>query len=394
MSTERPGGGHTSIGDRVQALLAERLAPGQTAAAVFVGVAIGIIPIYGAQSIAAIALATLFRLNRPLTLAATFIGNPFFQPFLVFGALKIGHRVVDGIWVQVSPSALMASSWQSHVWPFVLGSLVLAVLLAVPAAAATYLGFAWQRERRAVPRRGVAGGPASTCPPRPPPPDDRTAARRLRNEVDRRYVGIRSRDRGYVRLKIRLDRLFSLLLEQDLGTGPVVDLGCGHGLALMAAALDDRSRTLHGCDLNARRVAAAQQALAGFDARLFVADISTFEIPAAGLILIVDVLAYFDRAGQAALLARCYAALQPGGRLIFRVPESQPGITRVLTVWLDRALFRGERMRVLPTHLAASDYRELLADLGVTAAEIHARNRLPLSHVLFLARKPGAHADA
>jgi len=384
-------GGRTSIGGWVRELLAERLAPGKAAAAVFVGVAIGTIPIYGAQSIAAVALATLFGLNRPLALAATLVGNPFFQPFLVFGSLVLGHRALDGIWVQVSPFSIMASGWQSHLLPFFVGSLVLAVLLAVPAAAVTYLGFAWQAGRRAATKDGGAGEPASN---NPPPPNDRSAARRFRSEVNRRYAGARSRDRGYVRAKVRLDRLFPVLLEQNLGTGPVVDLGCGHGLALMVAALDDPSRPLHGCDLNAHRIAAAQPAFDGFDARLSVADISTFEIPSAGLILIVDVLPYFDRAGQAALLARCCTALQPGGRLIFRVPESQPGVMKLLTVWLDRALFKAERTLVHPTHLAASDYRELLADLGVTTAEIHTRNRLPLSHVFFLAEKPGVHADA
>src|SRR5450756_111996 len=124
---------------------------------------------------------------------------------------------------------------------------------------------------------------------------------------------------------------------------------------------------------------ASQPAFDGFDARLSVADISTFEIPSAGLILIVDVLPYFDRAGQAALLARCCTALQPGGRLIFRVPESQPGVMKLLTVWLDRALFKAERTLVHPTHLAASDYRELLADLGVTTAEIHTLSLIHIS---------------
>jgi hypothetical protein len=40
------------------------------AAAVWLGIALGIIPIYGLQAVVALALATLLGLNRPLTLAA------------------------------------------------------------------------------------------------------------------------------------------------------------------------------------------------------------------------------------------------------------------------------------------------------------------------------------
>ena len=61
----------------VAAILSEGLAPSRAAAAVFTGVFIGVVPIYGFQLLAAAGAAVLFRLNKPLTLAATFINNPF-----------------------------------------------------------------------------------------------------------------------------------------------------------------------------------------------------------------------------------------------------------------------------------------------------------------------------
>ena len=76
--------------------MTEQLEPGPAAAAVWLGIALGIIPIYGLQALVALALATLLGLNRPLTLAATFINNPLLQPLLVVGSLQLGHLATHG----------------------------------------------------------------------------------------------------------------------------------------------------------------------------------------------------------------------------------------------------------------------------------------------------------
>ena len=65
-------------------------------------------------------------------------------------------------------------------------------------------------------------------------------------------------DRGFVRWKLRLDRVFDLLAAEDLGSGPVIDLGCGYGITLGFAACGAPGRPLVGCDLDARRIAAAR----------------------------------------------------------------------------------------------------------------------------------------
>ncbi len=79
-------------------LLTERLAPGPAAAAVFWGVLIGVVPIWGLQTLTALGLAYLLRLNKPLILAATFINNPLFLPFLVGGSLEAGSFLRTGKW--------------------------------------------------------------------------------------------------------------------------------------------------------------------------------------------------------------------------------------------------------------------------------------------------------
>jgi len=54
-------------------------------------------PIYGFQSLAAMGVAVLFRLNKPLTFAATFINNPVLQPFLVVASIGLGRLMLTGI---------------------------------------------------------------------------------------------------------------------------------------------------------------------------------------------------------------------------------------------------------------------------------------------------------
>jgi uncharacterized protein (DUF2062 family) len=350
------------VRDLLRRLLTERLEPGPAAAAVWLGIALGIIPIYGLQAVTALALATVFRLNRPLTFAATFINNPLLQPLLVIGSLQLGHLAIHGSFVSLAPSELLAS-WGQHLLALFLGSFILSVLVGFPAAAAVFLFLVM---------RGASPG-----------------ERAFRTEVDRRFAATSFYSRGFVRWKTRLDRIFGLLLEEDLGTGTAADLGCGHGATLALVAHRDPGRTLHGCDLDPDRVAAASRALSDLDAHLSVGDARTFSLPEAGLLLIIDVLQYLDPAEQTALLRRCAQALAPGGRLIFRLPDTRRGLLFWTTRLLDRLLLGLGRSGGRPTYQPPEAYVELLGEAGLQVEARRYRNRLPLAHTVFFARKLG-----
>jgi uncharacterized protein (DUF2062 family)/trans-aconitate methyltransferase len=350
-----------AAGVGLRRLLSEQLEPGPAAAAVWLGVALGIIPIYGLQSIVALALATAFGLNRPLTFAATFINNPLLQPLLVIGSLQLGHLATRGSWVSLSPAALSVSPIGEHVLALVVGSLILAVIVGGAAALAVYVFLA---RRSADPRE----------------------------REWQRYVNDRFRlagwwARGFVRWKTRLDRIFGLLLAEDLGEGPAVDLGCGHGATLALLAFRDPQRALSGCDLDAKRIEAASRALAGLDVQLAASDVRTFPLPAAGLILIIDVLQYLDPADQASLLRRCAGAVVPGGRLIFRLPDTRRGPLTWATRLLDLLLLGFGGWSSRPVYQPAETYVGLLAEAGMSVELRRHRNRLPLAHAVFYARK-------
>jgi Uncharacterized protein conserved in bacteria len=342
----------------------ENLTPGRAAAAVFVGVFIANVPIYGFQSLAAIGLATILGLNGPLTLAATFVNNPLLQPILVVGAVEIGHLVLKGRFIALNPREVMAAGPGENLRTWVIGSLLLGMLLGGIGAMATFIIL----RRRAAIRTDII--------------------HRRKEMVNALFASCNFYERGFVRWKLRLDRVFEFLATAELGQGPVVDLGCGHGITLAFIAVENPQRLLDGCDLSARRIETARTALAGHNPSLSVADVRDWKFADAGLILIMDVLQYLDPKDQLALLQRCSAGLVPGGRLIFRVHDMQSGLPFGFALLLDRLVFLAGGVRRNPTVLPASSYREMLERTGLGVREQHFRNRLPLAHILFIAEKP------
>ena len=344
-------------------LLTERLDPASAGAAVFWGIFIGIVPIYGLQTLAAVGLAVLFRLNKPLTLAATFINNPLLLPPIVAASVELGGFLRHGSFLPWHLAALSDAQLKDQLVSWVLGSLVLGLVVGGAAAILTAAVVYWTA------------------------PSQRSLRERIRF-VNQTFAKSAQFDRGFVRWKMRLDRIFCLLAAEDLGSGTVVDLGCGYGMALCFTAFAGQDRYLLGCDLNAHRIAVARLALSTLNAEPTVCDVRHYELPPAGLILILDVLQYLSAEEQLALLRRCCAALEPGARLIFRVHDRERGLRTFLTLGLDRLLFSAEHVGASPMILSASQYRAALDEAGMQVEERRFRNRLPLAHILFLARRP------
>ena len=116
----------------VRLLLKERLDPRHAAAAVFLGIFIGIVPIYGFQTLAAVGVALLFKLNKPLTVAGTFISNPLLQPLIIFSSVELGCLLYRGSFQPLSLSALSAMRGHINKEEFVIwiiGSVALGILL-------------------------------------------------------------------------------------------------------------------------------------------------------------------------------------------------------------------------------------------------------------------------
>jgi len=111
-------------------LLKEGLDPCRAAAAVFLGIFIGIVPIYGLQTLAAVGVALLFRLNKPLTVAGTFISNPVLQPLIVISSVELGCFLRGGSFQPLSALAVARTHIDKEkLFIWVIGSVALGILV-------------------------------------------------------------------------------------------------------------------------------------------------------------------------------------------------------------------------------------------------------------------------
>jgi uncharacterized protein (DUF2062 family) len=79
---------------RLAALLPHDESPWRVALALAVGVFLSFTPFWGFQTLLALLVAWICRLNRAVTVAGTWINLPWFAPFVYAGALKIGAALL------------------------------------------------------------------------------------------------------------------------------------------------------------------------------------------------------------------------------------------------------------------------------------------------------------
>ena len=93
------------------------------------GVFIGIIPIWGFQTITVIFLAITFRLNKLLAFAGSNISIPPMIPIIVFASLKIGGLVLN---IDVPENEIgNGFNFGNHLLEYIVGSFILATLSAI-----------------------------------------------------------------------------------------------------------------------------------------------------------------------------------------------------------------------------------------------------------------------
>ena len=78
-------------------LRANNLTPSVLAMSVAVGLAVGLLPLYGLHGLLVVALCLPFRLDVVLAFAATMISNPFTFPFLTWLEVQLGCKVLGGV---------------------------------------------------------------------------------------------------------------------------------------------------------------------------------------------------------------------------------------------------------------------------------------------------------
>jgi 2-polyprenyl-3-methyl-5-hydroxy-6-metoxy-1,4-benzoquinol methylase len=169
--------------------------------------------------------------------------------------------------------------------------------------------------------------------------------------------------------------------------GPILEVGCGHGLFSAYLALDSAERQVHGVDIDGSKIVVARQA-----AR-HAGDAFTAEVAQAGqlptgpwdAIVIVDVLYLLDADAQRALLTTCRALLAPGGTLVVKEMGTTPRwkarwnlFQETLSVRVLR-ITEGASLTFVPPQVMAGWLRD--AGLEVESRRLD-RGRLHPHHVL------------
>jgi SAM-dependent methyltransferase len=219
----------------------------------------------------------------------------------------------------------------------------------------------------------------------------------------RPYAGAGRTALHFARGKLRHDPVFRALLARGLvpDGARLVDLGCGPGalIALLVAARarfeaggwprgwppPPRLASALGVDLRRRAIAAGRRAL-GDRAALEVGDVRDAAIPACDAIAILDVLHYLPPDDQLRVLARCAAALAPGGLLLLRVGDADAGVRAAITRVADQAitLVRGSRPRLYTRGLAS--WLAALGQAGFRGEATPMSAGTPFANVLLVAR--------
>jgi len=108
-------------------------------AAIALGIFIGISPFWGFQTILLFSFAALFRLNKVIAYLASNVSFPPFIPFVIYGSLKMGSYFVSNDAPLILDSSVTLDDIQKNATQYIVGSLILASVLALTFGLISYL---------------------------------------------------------------------------------------------------------------------------------------------------------------------------------------------------------------------------------------------------------------
>lgn len=111
------------------------------------GVFIGISPFWGFQTVLAIGLAVIFRLNKVLTFAFTNVSFPPFIPFIIIGSLQVGKLFIPETQPLIFDKSITLDAVAENLTLYLVGSFILATIASIFAGLISYFIFSISSKR-------------------------------------------------------------------------------------------------------------------------------------------------------------------------------------------------------------------------------------------------------
>ena len=140
----------------------------------------------------------------------------------------------------------------------------------------------------------------------------------------------------YISGKLCIDPIYKHLNDYMPDEGTILDVGCGYGLIGNILSKKSGLRQIVGIDLDEKKIHIARQTAMcndnlNFDLR-DVCDLDAFE---ADGILLIDVLHYWGKEKQKAVISKICRFLNKGGKLLFRDVCKTNSWKHQLTRWSE-----------------------------------------------------------
>lgn len=348
-------------------LLREHTQPGRVAAAVLLGCVVGCTPLFGLHLPLCLLLALILRLNKLVVYGAANISIPPLVPFLGLASVQMGELALRGrpLWLTAADfrGAALRQTAGRFFSAWLVGGALLGLLIGGAAALVVYL---------ALRRRGADATDLVD-------PVDAALQR-----ASARYQGMHPRYAIYARMKYRMDPCYRAIAARVAPGASVVDLGTGLGMLPLLLGELGEGRAVLGIEWDAGKAEAGQRAALGLTGvRIQQGDLRAAALPTCDVVTLVDVLHYYDAAGQRETLAQAAAALQPGGLLLVREGDGARRGGARWTRLVERAMVRlgwnrGPGVRFRPLAELVADLRALglTVEWDDTAGRLHPGNVL------------------
>lgn len=108
-------------------------------ASIALGIFIGISPFWGFQTILLFTFAALFRLNKVIAFLSSNVSFPPFIPLVIYGSLKTGSFFVSNDAPLILDTSMTLDDIQKNATQYIVGSLILASVLALSVGLISYL---------------------------------------------------------------------------------------------------------------------------------------------------------------------------------------------------------------------------------------------------------------